>query len=130
MSWEEVIKDTYPSKRFGGGQSAERFVTTGVEYQNYDSKNNGWPEDGNCTVKWEFSFGVREHGIRDFGFYVYEIILQDAYASDNNPPEITITSNKDFYATIDVDSYDKIWPMLVEIHPPKEKGLADIDVMM
>ena len=128
MYWEEILKETYPSKRFGGGQKAHRFKTTGVEYQNYDSKNNGWPEDGNCIVKWEFSFGVREHGIREFGFLVYEIILQ---SNDYDNDDVTIKDRNpaDFNATIDVDSYDKIWPMLVEIHP-KKNGVADIDVMM
>lgn len=129
MKWEEILKETYQSKRFGGGQKGYRFETTGVEYHNYDSENNGWPEDGNCIVKWEFSFGVREHGIREFGFHVYEIILQDA--NDNNQPEITIKDRgpADFDATIDVESYDKIWPVLVEIHQ-KKNGVADIDVMM
>ena len=127
MVWENILKDTYPSKRFGGGQKAWQFETTSVPYDNYDSENNGWPEDGNCIVKWEFSFGVRDHGIREFGFWVYEIILQ---STDNDIGDITIKeSDNDFHAETDVDSYDKIWPTQVEIHP-KKGDYAEIEVMM
>ena len=127
MTWEDILKDTYPSKRFGGGQQGWQFETTNVSYNNYDSENNGWPEDGNCIVKWEFSFGVRDHGIREFGFWVYEIILQ---STDNDIGDITIKeSDNDFHAETDVDSYDKIWPTQVEIHSKKE-GMADIEVLM
>jgi len=127
MTWENILKDTYPSKRFGGGQQAWQFETKGVPYDNYDSENNGWPKDGHCIVKWEFSFGVRDHGIREFGFWVYEIILQ---STDNDIGDITIKeSDNDFHAETDVDSYDKIWPTQVEIHPKKD-DYAEIEVMM
>lgn len=126
MSWENIVKETFPSKRFGGGQQGWQFETKNVQYDNYDSENNGWPEEGNCIVKWEFSFGKRDHGIREFGFYVYEIILQ---SNDYDTDDITITSKEHFFSDTDVDSYDKIWPTLVQIHS-KQNGMADINVAM
>jgi len=119
MSWETVLK--FQSERFGGGMKGHSFETTGVSFDNYDSENNGWPEDGNCVVKWEFAFGVREHGIREFGFYVTEIILE----SDDG--DITLNADEDFHANWDVEISDKIWPMDVQIWV-KENDMARIDV--
>ena len=111
--------------RFGGGMKGHSFETTGVPFDNYDSENNGWPEDGNCIVKWEFAFGVREGGIREFGFYVTEIILQ---SNDYDNDDITIKANEDFVANWDVEIQDKIWPSQLEISG-KKNGMAEIDVI-
>lgn len=116
MSWKNIMK----------GNLGWEFETKNVQYDNYDSENNGWPEEGNCIVKWEFSFGKRDHGIREFGFYVYEIILQ---SNDYDTDDITITSKEHFFSDTDVDSYDKIWPTQVQIHS-KQNGMADINVAM
>ena len=121
MSWTNVLK--FNSSRFGGGMEGHAFETTDIPFNNYDSENNGWPEDGECIVKWEFSYGVREHGIREFGFFVTEIILQ---SNDND--DITITSSDDFEAEWLVQIQDKIWPSQVGIHA-KKNDMADIDVM-
>jgi hypothetical protein len=120
MSWKDIIKAT------GSSHPSFEFRTTNVPYNNYDSENNGWPEDGNCIVKWNFSFGQREHGIREFDFHVYEIILQ---STDNDIGDITIKFDEDFHAEIDVESYDKIWPTQIEISQ-KQYDMAQIDVMM
>ena len=115
MTWERILK----------GNEGHSFVTTSVPFDNYDSKNNGWPEDGYCVVKWDFTFGVREHGLREVSFHVTEIILQDAYSDYN--PEITIKENEDFFADWQVEFSDKIWPMQVEIGKEKN-GKPNIEV--
>jgi|6_EtaG_2_1085325.scaffolds.fasta_scaffold72492_2 hypothetical protein len=116
MSWKNIMK----------GNLSWEFETPNVPFYNYDSENNGWPEDGKCIVKWNFSFGQRDHGIREFGFFVHEIILQ---SNDYDTDDITITSKEHFTANTDVESYDKIWPTHVDIDR-KENDIAQIEVLM
>jgi len=124
MTWEDIVKTQMRFK----GNKGHKFETPDVEFNNYDSKKNGWPEDGRCIVKWSFSFGERPHGMREVGFHVYEIILQDAYADDNNPPEITIKENEDFFADWEVEFTDKIWPSQIDIYRERN-GKPLIEVM-
>ena len=124
MTWEFMLKNQLQFK----GNEGHSFETTSVPFDNYDSENNGWPEDGNCVVKGDFTFGVREHGLGEVSFHVTEIILQDAYADDNNPPEITIEENEDFFADWQVEFSDKIWPTQVQIWK-EENGKPKIEVL-
>ena len=108
MNWEFILKNQLQFK----GNEGHSFETTSVSFDNYDSENNGWPEDGTCIVKWNFEFGVREHGLREIGFYVTEIILQ---SNDYNSDDITIKADEDFIGDWQVEFSDKIWPTQVHI---------------
>ena len=121
MAWEDIVKTQMRFK----GNKGHNFETPDVEFDNYDSKNNGWPEDGTCIVKWSFSFGERGYGMREVGFHVSEIILQ---SDDSDNPEITIKVYEDFEYDWEVEFTDKIWPSQIDIHGERN-GKPLIEVM-
>ena len=122
MAWEDIIKTQMRFK----GNKGYNFETPDVRFTNYDPEKNGWPDDGRCIVKWNFSFGEREHGMREVTFHVYEIILQP---NDYDNPEVTIKVYDDFEYDWEVEFMDKIWPVQIEIHLSERNGKPLIEVI-